>query len=320
MDRKDYYFAQPVTEADLDGAFDGAERADRAVVRDAGLVGIQSGGTVTQNATPSLSVLVAALFGYDADGQRVATAAQQAVSLVTDTNGVSTSVASSGKAKVVSLFVQFDRVLSDPRNDGNSQSVYFDRKEGSRFIIRQGAEANVGLQTAPALEADKILLADVLRTFGQTTILDADIDITRRQDMFTGLDGRVQLRVGTIKAALEELRQHAIDQIINVATLSGSYNDYDPVLGVKTNTLRVALNGATTFTGLKAPTRPGQRIRVMNVSTNSAYTLTLTHQSGLSVSANRWYGPNNADHVIRAGGSTTVWYDNTSGLWRIEAP
>ena len=79
------------------------------------------------------------------------------------------------------MFLRFDRLLSDPRTDGNSQQVFFRRDEHFQILVRQAAEAPIGTaQRVPLLE-DEILVCDVLRRAGQSQIIEPDIDQARRQ-------------------------------------------------------------------------------------------------------------------------------------------
>ena len=82
-------------------------------------------------------------------------------------NGVATEVSAANKEKVVSIFLRFDRSLSDPRIDGNSLTVFFKRDESFKLVVVQGPEAAAGQAVPPALRSDALLLADVVRRFGQ---------------------------------------------------------------------------------------------------------------------------------------------------------
>jgi len=183
MDRKDFYYRQKVTEGELDEAFDAAENADHNLMVDQSLVGLLSGNVTEKSTTPDISVDVSATVGYDQEGQRINIPSSENVDVSEDYTSTSTSVAGSGNEKIVSLFVEFERSLSDPRVDGNSQTVFFDRDESYAYFVKQGAESSPPA-TPPALEADKLLLADITRSYGQTQIFDADINaISRRQNM-----------------------------------------------------------------------------------------------------------------------------------------
>ena len=48
----------------------------------------------------------------------------------------------------------FERLLSDPRTDGNSQQVFFRRDESFELVVRQAPEGAIGVAPKPALQAD----------------------------------------------------------------------------------------------------------------------------------------------------------------------
>lgn len=182
--RKDFFYRQLVSEADLDGAFNDLEVADRSIMVDAAIVGIVSGLAVAQHApTPDLTVDVGAGAAYDQLGQRLGVAALQTVSVATDSVGVNTAVGP-GNERWIAIFLRFARTLSDSQLDGNNVTVFFERQESFTIERVQGAEAAIGAATRPTLGTDKILLADVRRTNGQTQVLNADISTTRRESAF----------------------------------------------------------------------------------------------------------------------------------------
>lgn len=209
--RVDYFYRQKVTEAELDQGFDYLEQADRALVSDLGMIGIAAGGGVAQHAgTPDLTVDVAGSTTiYDKSGQRILISSLQNVSLATDESAVSTNVVTPGNTKVVSLFAKFTRTLSDPRVDGNSATVYFQRQEGFLFRVMQGAES-AGTPTPVAPQTDSILLVDATRSYGQTQILNADLSVVRREDAYRLTSGTPYTIVaGTAKAAITNLLTYA---------------------------------------------------------------------------------------------------------------
>jgi hypothetical protein len=205
-DRRDYFFRQKVTEDELDQGFETLEQAEWNFAVDLAKFGVLSGLVVTQHAgVPDLTTDITAGGSYDQSGRRVRVPALQQQTVATDSNNTSTAVVTVGNEKWVSIFLQFDRLLDDPRTDGNSQSVYFVRDESFKVIITQGAEASVGTATRPALMNDAILLADVLRTHGQTQILNADISTTRRQDAIVIAGSPLAIRRGLIETALADV-------------------------------------------------------------------------------------------------------------------
>lgn len=323
MDRLDYYFRQLVAESELDAGFDHAEAADRAMMVDLGLNGIMSGLGVIQAVAPAISVQVEGGRAYDTLGQRLYVPATQFLSLALDSNGVSTAVGSPGNAKVVSVFLSFSRANTDPRTDGNSVAVYFRRSESFTLVVRQGAEATEGSEVAPTLESEMIHLADIKRIFGQTQILNADINPTvyanRRQDAFVGtLSTLLDYRVGTLKEAINLIRDQVAKPIITPATISGNVTDYGPT---GFSTARIIRQEATAAANLRsmASRGDGECVKIFNISLNTSYTITLKHQDGAGTAGLRFMCPNLADHIIRAGGGVACTRDGTTGAWRVEA-
>lgn len=222
-DRKDYYFRQKVTEAELDAGFDGLEQADFNLAVDHGLIGIVEGMVVTEKSgTPDLTVDVSGPGqSYSKQGERIAFSSGQNHDLSVDDGAVSTAVAAPGNARIVSLFITFDRLLSDPRIDGNSLTVFHLRDESFAFSVVAGAEALSGTEVPPALDPNKILLADVTLLFGTTQIFNADIDTsttTRREDAYAFPGATpVPLVAGTTNAAVSALLTALNNHLTGVA-------------------------------------------------------------------------------------------------------
>src|SRR5687767_10714112 len=201
-DRVDYYFRQKVTEAELDLGFELLERADRNLAADIGLFGIVAGAVPAPHSPlPGLSVdLTAPARAYDHAGQRVFFGTGQTVDCSVDHNGIPTEVTTAGHERWVSIFLRFDRSLSDPRTDGNSQQVLFRRDESFALVVRQGPEAPTGSAQRPDLEEAELLVCDVRRTAGQTQIFGVDLDLTRRQAFVFAPAGAVSVVAGLWKA------------------------------------------------------------------------------------------------------------------------
>ncbi len=205
--RRDYFFRQRVTEAELDEGFADLEKADQNLAADLGFVGVLANAVVSQHApVPDLSADVSGPgAALDQLGQRIFFSALQNVNVAQDDGGVSTSVSAAGQEKIVSVFVKFDRALSDPRVDGNSLTVFFRRDESFKFIVAQGAQAPAGTALPPPLRSDAILLADVTRAFGQTQVLNANISTARRQDALVATSSPRSIRRGKTLEAVSDL-------------------------------------------------------------------------------------------------------------------
>jgi hypothetical protein len=182
-DRVDYYFRQRVTEAELDLGFELLERADRNLVSDLGVRGI-IGGAVPAPREPVADLtidLTAPARAYDRLGQRVFFGTGQRVDCSTDHAGLPTEVPGAGEERWLGVFIRFERLLSDPRTDGNSREVFFRRDESFAVYVRQGPAAPSGAAPRVALEPDALLVCDVRRRNGQTQIVATDIDVSRRE-------------------------------------------------------------------------------------------------------------------------------------------
>ena len=207
MNRQEFYYAQLVTEGEINGAFDYCEEADRAMVVDAGAVGIYSGLGVAQASSPNLTVTVGLGAAYDQLGERISLPAQQVVNCAVDYEAVSTTVVTAGNEKWLSVFLTFARSLSDPRTDGNGNPVEFQQAEGFSIQVVQGVEAATGTASKPSLVSPGLLLADVHRAYGVTTIATTDISVARRQAQFNlstlGPFGTVSAVMAALQAEIE---------------------------------------------------------------------------------------------------------------------
>lgn len=171
--QKRWYFEQLVTEGDLNEAFRDLEAADQALITDQSYSGVYQGYSVAQATVPDLTVDIAgASTAYDQFGQRCFNPSLVNLDLSVDSNAASTAVSNPGNEKWLSVFVQFDRNLSDQRFDGNGSPVFFREDESVSFVVVQGAEATAGAATRPSLLSDAILIADVLIEFGTTAIVN----------------------------------------------------------------------------------------------------------------------------------------------------
>lgn len=204
--RRIYFKGQQITGGistslgELNEGYDGLEAADRDMVVDFALIGVTSGGIVTQHSpTPDLTVDVTAAVAYDQSGRRVQFPSTQTQNLALDSNAVSTAVTGGANSKIVSLFIRFKRDESDPRVDANAVSVNFVQDETFEFVVVQGSE---GLTPAPpALLSDGILLADITLVHSQTQIHNGDISTSRRQAAFSIQAGSLVVVAGSPEAS-----------------------------------------------------------------------------------------------------------------------
>lgn len=217
MDRLDYFFRQLLTEAELDEGFDKVEAGDQAIMADQLLTGVFIGGEVAEHfPTPDLTVdLAGPMNAYDQLGRRIFFSPLQVLDMSVDELSVSTAVATPGNEKILTIFAEFDRNLSDPRLDGNSLTVFFQRAESFKLNVVQSAEAAIGLAVPPAPRADQLILADITLVNAQTQILTADIDSDRRHDVFNITGSPSSIRAGRV--------QDAIQDILNIANGAVSY-------------------------------------------------------------------------------------------------
>ena len=179
----EYFFRQRVSEAELNLGFDLLEQADHNLAADMGLLGVITGAVPTEHApVADLTIdLTGPARAYDAAGQRIAFGTGQRVDCAVDSNGIPTEVSTAGQERWLGVFLKFDRRLSDPRTDGNSQEVFFRHDESFQLIVRQGPQATTGSATQVPLDEGAILVCDVRRRAGQTQIRNADLNLSRRQ-------------------------------------------------------------------------------------------------------------------------------------------
>ncbi len=213
--RCDFFFLQNVQESELDLAFDQLEQADRDLASDIGIYGIVGGAVPVQH-TPVADLTIDLTppgRAYDHVGRRIFFGSEQRVDCVIDHTGIPTDVSTAGNERWLGVFLKFDRLLSDPRTDGNSQEVFFRRDESFQIIVRQGAEEVEGFAQKVPLVEDEVLVCDIRRTAGQTQIFDPDIDTSRRQafifatgdaiEILSAGWSTIQPTANTVQAALD---------------------------------------------------------------------------------------------------------------------
>lgn len=219
MDRLGWRYLQLVQETDLALADAQSETADRALYSDqcsaSAPGGILSGLAVAQSSVPALTVVVDLGTAYDQTGQRMRVPSPQTVNVAADHLGATTLVTSSGNSKIISVFIRFARNAYTPVPDGNSISVFWRNDESFELYVTQGAEGPT--PAAPALIADGILLCDITRAYGQTTIVTGNLSTTRRQWQY-GIAGTPRaIARGTAYDGLKDLLGYYDNHVLGIA-------------------------------------------------------------------------------------------------------
>jgi len=195
-DSRNFYFDQLVVDTDLDEIYTTLSAVERtSLAKTHGLAsalatddpnatrcgGIISGGVVTYDNVQS--VLVTAVKARDQLGRLVKYAGTSYLSLtnIGDTpinptmspsnfaRGDGASISSlipGGSEAWLGIYLVYGEVLSDLREDGDGDPVYFNIAESFRFRFSLGAPATVPSLTRASLSDTGVLLADVLITDG----------------------------------------------------------------------------------------------------------------------------------------------------------
>lgn len=198
----------------MDGADDLVESAIWNLSVDTGLHGVMSGLVLAENGVPDLTVIVSGPgVAYDQTGRRIFVPTDQPVDVEFDSSNVATEVSLPGNVRIISVYVKYDRELSNLKKDGNNVDVFYDIDESYAFIVEQSAE---GVDPPPpALKADAKLLGDITRAFGANTIENADISFARTQYAFDLTAGSLHVTGGTAEEAaqgiLNALNAHLTD-------------------------------------------------------------------------------------------------------------
>jgi hypothetical protein len=173
MNRRDFYLAQKVTEAEIDDAFLQVEEAEKAIKTDmfAGANGFLAANvTVVQEGAGTQRVDVGTGLGWDKDGFRVSNPnASQFVDFTGDDDPAD--------PRIVAVYLGFDRALSDPRLDGLGATV--NHKVDESFTFNKVLGTPAPSPTPPAADPSQgLLIAHVTVPAAAGVILDANIDTT----------------------------------------------------------------------------------------------------------------------------------------------
>jgi hypothetical protein len=172
----------------LNGAFDDAEEGERRTLRDLEYLGVLSGIEVSQTSPPSMAVAVSAGLARSKQGSRLLVPSDREVDLSQTTDGDFTEP-SFGNERYVAVFLRPARDASVPKGpDLYGDVVLFEQDEAYELVVVNGAEAAAGTAIPVPLDADDVLLCDVLVSNGMTEVLEADID-RQREEVALSLDG-----------------------------------------------------------------------------------------------------------------------------------
>lgn len=238
MRRADMYFRQRVTEAEMDDIFDDAENALWNLAIDIGLLGVVTGGVITESAVPDWNVLASnPLRGYDQLGRRLYFGSQQTVDCSQDENGNPT-LPGGGNERYLMLKLEFDRLLSDLRQDGNGANVYYIRDEYFEINVEMGSEATYGNAVKPDKPTDSLVLCDILILDTHTDIQTADILFDRKDAFLWTTMDKIGVTAGgwsKIDSSVTE-GQAALDSVDTELILRESDGDIGQHLLPKDNT------------------------------------------------------------------------------------
>jgi hypothetical protein len=263
MNRFDAYFLQDVSEADVDAWFDAVENSVNANQAALGLEGLALGGDALEHSPQNLTVNVDPLVAYDSAGRRIETDTIYNADLSVDENSDPTAVVIAGEERWVSLFVRYERALTDPRLDGSNTTVYYNRADSVAWVVAMGASATIGSAARPSLRADHVLVCDTRLVQGQTSIVNAGIDTTRTQYAVVTTGSTYSLRKRTLPEALQELEDQInsivagtlayaggpawADGTTNPATTVEAQLDIILALGSSVGATRIGMTGVTGF-------------------------------------------------------------------------
>lgn len=205
-DRLDFYYREKVLEGDLDGAFDGLETADQNLAVDVDFAartppspppagaksefgGICWGFDITHLGS-TLSFQIGQGAAYDELGKRIGTDGTLTVEFTKDGDlpigeggtgdGVSV-LPTVSEYRWCTLFIVYDRLLSDLRYDGYNNAVYHVRDESFHFEIVMSTSSPTPVK--PDRELYKMLLLDV-KVYNNAGVLEYNAHDVDRAEWF----------------------------------------------------------------------------------------------------------------------------------------
>lgn len=204
MNKYETYFGQVITDDELNEIFNSFASAIESFIQDFGYSGIAVGADLVQNPTPNMAVSVSAPgVVYDQFGNRTSFGSALPVNCTADENNATTAVVGTGNSKWLSVFIKYVLTPSDPRVDDLGDTIYFRKSPSYVMHVAQGAEASGSLAVRPPLRSDQILLGDIKVTYGQTSIANADIDLSRRQVIYNIPGTPLSVKAKALQAVLQ---------------------------------------------------------------------------------------------------------------------
>lgn len=137
-----------------------------------------------RGAGQNFSVDVSSGVSYDTYGRRIINDATTNVEFSEDESGDPIEVVSSGNERIVSIYAYYNTTDSDPAIDGFGDTVYQITTEDAEFKLYQGAEDTAGNANPAANPGDGgVLLAHITIAYGDTTVENADIDTSVKEEL-----------------------------------------------------------------------------------------------------------------------------------------
>lgn len=180
MDRQNFYTDQLVTASQMMSLQTVARDQFTRFGQYVAMPGPAQGLGVTANSPAALNVIVPAGFAFLPDGTNVDLPSQTILSLATDYLAASTDVAVAGQSRWLSIFAVYQQVDDTPVARPDTVVINYLTHDQIQLIVVQGTAATI--PTRPALGvlgSNAVLLADVKRSYGVTTISASDVDLTR---------------------------------------------------------------------------------------------------------------------------------------------
>jgi hypothetical protein len=243
MNRRNFYFRQPVTATEMNDTFDEVENASLNSVLDHDLVGVIDGLEVTEDSPADMTVNIAAGVAYNKLGKRMFIPGIQNRQVDQDSDGSPTSVIGVGNEKWLSVFLRYDILEEDQRTDGNGDTIFFEQNDFFEIRVVQASEAPIGTAPRPSLNSEDILLADIRLTQGQSTVTNASISNTRREWRFSVTSGSTSIQAGTtndaVSAIVPILETHTDDiadhetRVTDLETLTDGFTNQVFLSGVQ---------------------------------------------------------------------------------------